>query len=122
MILLHAVDHQLPKHPRVGIPQSNHAMHGRLQSVMIDLVKHVPVTFLGWMARVVAVKHGVHQPADGADDGNGPLLQCDHLAQAARLEHARHHEHVGASVDQVRQALFEADLEMAVGVVVEVVL
>ena len=29
---------------------------------------------------------------------------------------------IGASIDQVRQAFFEADLEMTVGVVVEVVL
>src|SRR5437016_2329246 len=46
VILVPAVDHHLPKLRRVCIPQSKRARHGRLQRVMIDVVKHGIVTFM----------------------------------------------------------------------------
>jgi hypothetical protein len=46
VILVHAVDHHLPKLRRVCIPQSKRARHGRLQRVMIDVVKQGRVTFM----------------------------------------------------------------------------
>src|SRR5579883_856144 len=48
VILLHAVDHQLPELPRVVVPQPKGTRHGRLQGLMIDLVEDIPVSFLGW--------------------------------------------------------------------------
>src|SRR5437588_8325669 len=74
------------------------------------------------MRSVVAVENGVDQAADGPHYGNGPVLERDHLGQTAGLEEAGHREHVRARVDQVCQTFVEADLEMAVGVVSEVML
>src|SRR6266699_4667637 len=46
VILVPAVDHHLPKLRQVCIPQSKRARHGRLQRVMIDVVKQGSVTFM----------------------------------------------------------------------------
>ena len=62
------------------------------------------------------------QAADGPHDGDGAVLERDHLAQAARLEQAGHHHHVGAGVDQMGQAFVEPDFQVTVGVIVQVVL
>ena len=67
----------------------------------------------------VPVEHGVLEAADGPHHRYGAVAQRDHLRQPARLVEARHHEEVGAGVDQVRELLVVADLEVAIGVVVQ---
>ena len=76
----------------------------------------------GGRCGVVAVEDGVDHAADRADHRDGAVAHRDHRGQPARFEHAGHHQQVGAGVDEVGQFLAVSDLEVAVGVVVEVVL
>ncbi len=88
----------------------------------VEVVEDIAVALVVGPLRVVGVEHGVRQAAGRAHDGHGAVLERDHLGQAARLEQAGHHDHLRAGIDQVGEFLVEAQLEVAVGVVVVMLL
>ena len=72
--------------------------------------------------RVIAVIDRVGQTAHGAHNRHRAVFQRDHLHQPARLVVARHHDHVGAGIDQVSQLGVEVQFQMAIGTIVEILL
>jgi hypothetical protein len=58
---------------------------------------------------LVAIDHRVGQSAGIAHDRRRAVAQAVHLVQAARLEARGHQENVRAGLDQMRQAVVEAD-------------
>ena len=59
----------------------------------------------------VVVEHGVVEPAGAAHNGHGTVTHGDQLGQTARLEHRRHKDHVGASVNEVAEGLVVVQVE-----------
>ena len=51
--------------------------------------------------------------------GTVPYFAGDLLHKSARLERARHHDHIGAGIHQMRKLVVESQLEMYVRVVVQ---
>ena len=54
---------------------------------------------------------GVVESADGADDGNGAVLERVDLVEAAGFVARGHEEHVGAGLDAVRHVIVVSDLD-----------
>ena len=119
---VHRVSHERAKLPRLFEPQPQRSAQARLDSAIVGVLKGVSIALFGVAVRVVAVEHGVDHAANGADHRHGPVAQADHRRQSARLEHARHHQEVSARVDEVRELLAVADLQVAVGILIEMVL
>ena len=69
---------------------------------------------------MVPIKDRVCKTAHRPHHGHRAVSQGDHLGEAAGLEEAGHDQDVGPCVDQMRQILVVADLEVAIRVVVEV--
>ncbi len=101
------------------IPQAEGTVQGGLYALDVEVLEDIAVALGRGAGGVVVVEHGVHQPADGPHHGHGAVAQGDHLDQSAGLEQAGDHDHVGPGIDQVGQLLVEAELEVAVRIVVE---
>ena len=83
-------------------------------------LERIAIALFPGLVGIVLVEHRVLQAADLAHDGQGAVLQRDHLGEAARLEQAGHDDHVRSGVDQMRQLFVKTQFQMAVGAVVEV--
>lgn len=55
----------------------------------------------------VEVSDGVSEAAGVSHDGDSPVAQADHLAEAARLVAGGHEEEIRACVDEVGQRIVE---------------
>ena len=104
---------------RLVAPQAGAAVQRRVEAQVVGVLEDEAVALRARQLGVVPVEHGVLEAADRAHHRHRAVAQRDHLRQAAGLVEARHDQQVRAGVDQVREFLVVADLEVAVGVVVQ---
>lgn len=69
---------------------------------------------------MIPVKHGTHEATDTTDNGHHTILQGDELGQAAGFVVTGDDKHISPGIDHVGQFGVEAQLDVTVGVVVEV--
>src|SRR5271157_3061018 len=122
VVAAHALHGQLAELIAPAEPQTDGPIQGRLQGGVVRLVEDVAVTLVLGPVGIVPIEDRVRQAAHRPHHGHRAVAQSDHLGEAAGLEEAGHDQDVGACVDQVRQFLVVADLEVAIRVVVEMVL
>src|SRR5262249_48409012 len=118
----HAGDGELAELARADGAQPEGAAERGFDGPVVGVVEDIPVALGPRVPGVVMVEHGVGHAAGGPDHGHGPVPHRDQGSQPARLEQAGCDQYVGAGVDEVGQFFLVADLEVAVGVVVEVAL
>jgi hypothetical protein len=78
------------------------AVERGLDAWRVEIVEHITVPPIVRQVAVIRIKYGVRQSAGGSHDGHHPVFQADQLGQSARFKQARHEDHFGAGINQVR--------------------